>query len=218
MFDLDISKMAVIGLVALVVLGPERLPRVARTAGALLGRAQRYINDVKSEVTREIELEEIRTMKSGFEEAASSVQNTIHDTVRQHTEELSEAWHGSSDAAPPPGGFTSTLTDQQSSDPQPSDWTRRGSLMTSSSGGKGSRRNWRVRQAATPVWYKRASLKRTNVVSGAAREALAARTSRNSATLAATASTAQAAASPVQAAASPAQVAAAPARRPIRFL
>ena len=57
MFDLDISKMAVIGLVALVVLGQERLPRVERTAGALLGRAQRYINDVKSEVTREIELE-----------------------------------------------------------------------------------------------------------------------------------------------------------------
>jgi sec-independent protein translocase protein TatB len=194
----------VIGLVALVVLGPERLPRVARTAGALLGRAQRYINDVKSEVTREIELEEIRKMKSGFEEAASSVQNTIHDTVRQHTEELTEAWHGSSDAAPPPGGFTSTLTDQQSSDPQPSDWTRRGSLMTSSSGGKGPRRNWRVRQAATPAWYKRASLKRTNVVSGAAREALAARTSRNSATLASTASTDNAAA--------------APARRPVRFL
>ena len=199
MFDLDISKMAVIGLVALVVLGPERLPRVARTAGALLGRAQRYINDVKSEVTREIELEEIRKMESGFEEAASSVQNTIHDTMRQHTEELTEAWHGSSDAAPPPGGFTSTLTDSQ-----PSDWTRRGSLMTSSSGGKGPRRNWRGRQAATPAWYKRASLKRTNVVSGAARVALAARTSRNSATLASTASTEKAAA--------------APARRPIRFL
>jgi sec-independent protein translocase protein TatB len=205
MFDLDISKMAVIGLVALIVLGPERLPRVARTAGALLGRAQRYISDVKSEVTREIELEEIRKMKSGLEEAASSVQNTIHDTVRQHTEELTEAWHGSSDAAPPPGGFTSTLTDSQSSDPQPSDWTRRGSLMTASSpGSKGPRRNWRVRQAATPVWYKRASVKRTNVVSGAARVALEARTSQNSATLASTASTDNAAA--------------APARRPIRFL
>jgi len=209
MFDLDISKMAVIGLVALVVLGPERLPRVARTAGALLGRAQRYINDVKSEVTREIELEEIRKMKSGFEEAASSVQNTIHDTVRQHTEELTEAWHGSSDAAAPPGGFTSTLTDSQSGGP--SDWTRRGSLMTANSpGSKGARRNWRVPQAATPVWYKRASLRRTNVVSGAAREALAARTSQNSATLASTPSAASTA--------STENAAAAPARRPIRFL
>ncbi|NTX22943.1 Sec-independent protein translocase protein TatB, partial [Burkholderia cepacia] len=57
MLDLGLSKMALIGVVALVVLGPERLPRVARTAGALFGRAQRYINDVKAEVSREIELD-----------------------------------------------------------------------------------------------------------------------------------------------------------------
>jgi sec-independent protein translocase protein TatB len=197
MFDLDISKMAVIGLVALVVLGPERLPGVARTAGALLGRAQRYINDVKSEVTREIELEEIRKMKSGFEEAASSVHNTIHDTVRQHTTELSEAWHGTSDAAPAPeSSVTGTLT-------EPPDWTRRAS-NTADAGSK--RRNWRTRQAATPVWYKRASLKRTRVVSGAARESLEARTSHNSATLA----------SATQASTDGGL--AQPARRPIRFL
>src|ERR1700692_1198990 len=98
MFDLDISKMAVIGVVALGVLGPERLPRVARTAGALLGRAQRYISDVKSEVTREIEIEELRKMKSSFEGAAATVQNTIQDTVRQHRTDLTEAWNSATGA------------------------------------------------------------------------------------------------------------------------
>lgn len=60
MLDLGLTKMALIGVVALVVLGPERLPGVARTAGALFGRAQRYINDVKSEVAREMELDELK--------------------------------------------------------------------------------------------------------------------------------------------------------------
>lgn len=70
MIDLGISKLALIGAVALVVIGPERLPKVARTAGALIGRAQRYIADVKAEVSREIELEELRKMRTEFEEAA----------------------------------------------------------------------------------------------------------------------------------------------------
>ncbi len=60
MIDLGISKLALIGAVALIVIGPERLPKVARTVGALVGRAQRYINDVKAEGSREVELEELR--------------------------------------------------------------------------------------------------------------------------------------------------------------
>ncbi len=81
MLDLGLTKMALIGVVALVVLGPERLPRVARTAGALFGRAQRYINDVKAEVTREIELDELRRMKTEFETAASNVESTTSTTI-----------------------------------------------------------------------------------------------------------------------------------------
>ena len=64
MIDLGISKLALIGAVALIVIGPERLPKVARTVGALVGRAQRYINDVKAEVSREVELEELRKMRT----------------------------------------------------------------------------------------------------------------------------------------------------------
>jgi Tat protein translocase TatB subunit len=67
MLDFDLSKMALIGAVALVVLGPERLPRVARTEGALLGRSRRYVDELKSQVTREMELDELRRTKTQFE-------------------------------------------------------------------------------------------------------------------------------------------------------
>ena len=67
MFDIGISEIAVIAVVALVVIGPERLPKVARTIGTLMGRAQRYVNDVKAEVNREMELDELRKVKKNFE-------------------------------------------------------------------------------------------------------------------------------------------------------
>ncbi|MFM0624499.1 Sec-independent protein translocase protein TatB [Paraburkholderia xenovorans] len=88
MFDIDISKMAVIGTVALVVLGPERLPRVARTAGTLLGHAQRYLNSVRTEVDQQIRIDELRKVKDGIERAVTNVQGTVDRTVRQHAGEL----------------------------------------------------------------------------------------------------------------------------------
>ena len=100
MLDLGLTKMALIGVVALVVLGPERLPRVARTAGALFGRAQRYINDVKAEVTREIELDELRRMKSEFETAATNVETSVQDNLRQHETELNDAWNSGTSVSP----------------------------------------------------------------------------------------------------------------------
>ncbi len=63
MFYLGVSKIALIGAVALIVIGPEKLPRLARTIGTLLGKAQRYVSDVKAEVNRSIELEEFKKMK-----------------------------------------------------------------------------------------------------------------------------------------------------------
>src|SRR4051812_23910985 len=77
MIDLGIFKLALIGAVALVVIGPERLPKVARMAGTLFGRAQRYLNDVKAEVGREIELEELRKMQKEMQEAADNVGHSI---------------------------------------------------------------------------------------------------------------------------------------------
>ena len=70
MIDFGFDKIALIGAVALIVIGPQKLPRVARTVGHLLGKAQRYVNDVKSEVNRSMELDELRKMKSTVEDAA----------------------------------------------------------------------------------------------------------------------------------------------------
>ena len=64
MFDIGFSELLVIGVVALIVIGPQKLPRVARTVGHLLGKAQRYVADVKAEVNRSIELEELKKMKT----------------------------------------------------------------------------------------------------------------------------------------------------------
>jgi len=160
MIDLGLSKLMLIGVVALVVIGPERLPKVARMAGALFGRAQRYVNDVKAEVSREMELDELRNMRSEFENAARSAENTIHQNLHEQEASLNAAWGSegamsSTDASPTyGGGYT-------------------GEPMISSAIGAQSakRRNWRVKRSAMPVWYKQANGMRTRVQSGAARVA-----------------------------------------------
>lgn len=97
MFDVSLTELMVIGVVALIVIGPERLPKVARTVGHLLGRAQRYVNDVKSDIQREIELDELRKFKNEMEDAAQGVQQSLNDThaslqepVQQFRAELDE--------------------------------------------------------------------------------------------------------------------------------
>ena len=77
MLDLGISKMALIGAVALIVIGPEKLPRVARTVGTLLGKAQRYVSDVKAEVNRAMDLDELKKMKESVEQAGREVEKGI---------------------------------------------------------------------------------------------------------------------------------------------
>jgi len=77
MFDIGISEIMVIAVVALVVIGPERLPRVARTIGTLLGRAQRYVNDVKAEVNREMELDELKKLQSQMQSAAQEIHQSV---------------------------------------------------------------------------------------------------------------------------------------------
>ena len=82
MFDIGFSELMVIGIVALIVIGPEKLPKVARTLGHLLGRAQRYVNDVKSDINREIQLDELKKLQSEVTESARS----LEDSVRQEFE------------------------------------------------------------------------------------------------------------------------------------
>ncbi len=83
MFDLDVSKLAVIGAVALVVIGPEKMPRVARTIGTFFGKAQRYISDVKAEVNRTMEMEDLKKMKESMDSAMTDVQSSVLNATTQ---------------------------------------------------------------------------------------------------------------------------------------
>src|SRR3954471_20045548 len=88
MFDVGFSELMVIAVVALLVIGPERLPKVARTMGHLFGRLQRYVNDVKADINREIELDELRKFKSTIEDTARSVEQTIHSETAKAESEI----------------------------------------------------------------------------------------------------------------------------------
>ncbi len=91
MFDIGFSELVVIGLVALVVIGPERLPRVARTLGHLAGRLQRYVNDVKADINREIELDELRKMRDEVHKAATDIETSVSAEMAKTQGELSTA-------------------------------------------------------------------------------------------------------------------------------
>jgi sec-independent protein translocase protein TatB len=77
MFDIGFSELIVIGVVALIVIGPERLPAVARTLGHLLGRAQRYVNDVKSDISREVQLDELKKLQSQVTDSARELESSV---------------------------------------------------------------------------------------------------------------------------------------------
>ena len=105
MIDFGFDKIALIGAVALIVIGPEKLPKVARTVGHLFGKAQRYVADVKAEVNRSIELDELKKMKTQFEDAARDVEQTVrsevneaNDVVRQRVEQRHRRPHRQRDA------------------------------------------------------------------------------------------------------------------------
>src|SRR5262249_8890030 len=89
-FDVGFSELMVIAVVALIVIGPERLPRVARTLGHLFGRLQRYVNDVKADINREIELEELRKFKTTFEDAARGFESSVNTTVNSVQSEVTK--------------------------------------------------------------------------------------------------------------------------------
>jgi sec-independent protein translocase protein TatB len=156
--DFGFDKIALIGAVALIVIGPEKLPRVARTVGHLFGKAQRYVADVKAEVNRSIELEELKKMKSQFEDAARDVEQTVQREVSQAGSALENEWQGataalgSGDAAPALPSPTEPLA------PPPPTYQH-------------PKKNWRLKRGATPQWYKQRHGIRAKAQSGAARVA-----------------------------------------------
>ena len=94
MFDIGFTELMVIALVALIVIGPERLPRVARTLGHLAGRLQRYVADVKADINREVELDELRKMRDSMQQAASSMESDFNAELRKTETDLNTALEG----------------------------------------------------------------------------------------------------------------------------
>ena len=82
MFDIGFTEIVVIAVVALIVIGPQRLPKTARTLGHLFGRLQRYVNDVKSDISREMELEELRKLQQEMKSAASDLESSMTAAAR----------------------------------------------------------------------------------------------------------------------------------------
>lgn len=120
MFDIGFSEILVVGFVALIVIGPERLPKVARTLGHMFGRLQRYVNEVKADINREMELDELRKLQSEVRSAARDIEQSVtkaaHDVqsgVRSVEAELNAA---AADPAPP---ALSQTTPEHSAAPSP---------------------------------------------------------------------------------------------------
>jgi sec-independent protein translocase protein TatB len=151
MIDLGLTKLAVIGVVALIVIGPEKLPKVARMAGTLYGRAQRYLNEVKSEVSREIELEELKNLQKEVQSAAEAVKSEVENSISQNIAEVENAWHDSPAA-------TTSFNHHVTTD----DLSRKAREF---------RRKKLVRNSAIPGWYKQRNGGKLHVTSGAARVA-----------------------------------------------
>jgi sec-independent protein translocase protein TatB len=114
MFDIGFSELVIIGVVALVVIGPERLPKTARTVGHLFGRLQRYVNDVKADINREMELDELRKLQREmqgaareFEQSVTSAASEVQAGVRSVERDLNEAAAGNASAAPAAAEATS---------------------------------------------------------------------------------------------------------------
>ena len=142
MLDIGVTKLAILGAIALVVIGPERLPSVARTVGTLLGRARSYMADVKAEVDRTMDMEELKKMKDSVAQAARDVEQSIQTSASDFEKSFSET----TDTALPPSEVA-----------YPSY--------------RHPNKHWRTRQKAMPNWYKVRTGVRTQVLSGAARVA-----------------------------------------------
>lgn len=105
MFDIGFSEMFVVAAVALVVLGPERLPKVARQAGEWMGKLRRYVEDVKADINRQMELEELRHLKTQVSDAANALKGSVETVMSDTRKEFESIQHsvegsGASEAAP----------------------------------------------------------------------------------------------------------------------
>ena len=145
MIDLGVSKIALIGAVALIFIGPEKLPKLARTLGAMVGKAQRYVADVKAEVNRSMDLEELKKMKETVESAARDVETQVHTASTDFEKDWQSATAGLDTVS-----YTPEVVYPEYALPK---------------------KKWRIKQGAAPQWYKARHGIRSKALSGAARVA-----------------------------------------------
>ena len=100
MFDIGFSELMVIAIVALIVIGPERLPKVARTVGHLFGRMQRYVNDVKADISREMALDDLRKLQASMQDTARSIEESVNQEVRSAEDEMNRISGEAQSASP----------------------------------------------------------------------------------------------------------------------
>jgi sec-independent protein translocase protein TatB len=142
-FDIGVTKLAIVGGIALIVIGPEKLPGLARTFGTLMGRARRYVADVKEEVNRSMDLDELRKAQASFQDAAQAVQSSIDQSTTAIENSIAQA--SAQDASSEPVPYYSFY--------------------------RPIKKRWRTKIGATPKWYKARNGVRTRALSGAARVA-----------------------------------------------
>ncbi len=145
MIDLGVSKIALVGAVALIFICPEKLPKLARTLGAMVGKAQRYVADVKAEVNRSMDLEELKKMKETVESAARDVETTVHTASTDFEKDWQSATAGLDTVS-----YTPEVVYPEYALPK---------------------KKWRIKQGAAPQWYKARHGIRSKALSGAARVA-----------------------------------------------
>ncbi len=143
MFDIGVTKIAIIGGIALIVIGPEKLPGLARTFGTMLGRARRYVADVKEEVNRSMDLDELRKAQASLQDAAQAVQSSLDQSTAAIENSIAQATALDADSEPVP--YYSFY--------------------------RPVKKRWRAKIGATPNWYKARNGVRTRALSGAARVA-----------------------------------------------
>jgi sec-independent protein translocase protein TatB len=163
MIDLGLSKLAIIGVVALIVIGPEKLPKVARMAGSLYGRAQRYLNEVKSEVTREIEMEELKNLHQEVQEAAHNIKSDVENSIAQNKADVESSWRDLPEDTP--GHIAGETSPGEAS---AAIYVSPEHLAIKA---REFRRKRLVRSSAIPAWYKQRHGGKMHVISGAARVA-----------------------------------------------
>lgn len=158
MFDFGFEKLAMIGAVALIVIGPEKLPRVARTVGTLLGKAQRYVADVKAEVNRSIELDDLKKMKTEFEDAARDAHQSVSTGMSNVQSDLT-SWRDDLN------GLGTSALEMPANSGQHDGWVPPPPTY------RHPKKNWRLKRAAVPGWYRQKNGIRAKAQSGAARVA-----------------------------------------------